>query len=246
MASTGLEICFRDCLYNGRCVLNGSIFNDLTILLAREFDSVDSRSEPVGSFLSLIFLPLHKDVSCYKGAIRPEERTVCTTLHLLKIATPSAPLQARNAMPPSPIEIWKIIVNYYTPTREEYAITLPWKRSASQSTLVALTQVCSVMRRIALPLVWAIVYIETMKDWGLLWKRICRQSGQHVHTFINFWAIARLPPYCMDHLKERGKDLLWYAFIDRKNNPLCDLVTGHKNIRYDPYEKLGNGPDGHG
>jgi hypothetical protein len=153
---------------------------------------------------------------------------------------------ARNALPQLPIEIWEIIINYFIPSREDYAVKLPWKRSARDSTLVSLTQVSSTMRKLALPLVWAIVYVETMKDWGLLWKRISVQSGQYIQTFINFWAIARLPPLCRDHLQERGKDLLWYAFIDRKNNPLYDLVTGEKFINYDPYERLGNGPDGHG
>jgi hypothetical protein len=134
------------------------------------------------------------------------------------------------------------IIHYHAPSKEDYAVKLPWKRSARESTLVSLTQVSSTMRKLALPLVWAVVYVETMKDWGLLWKRICRESGQHIHTFINFWAIARLPHLCMDYLEEQGKDLLWYAFSKRKNNPLCNRTFPGGS----PYKKLGNGPDGHG
>jgi hypothetical protein len=134
------------------------------------------------------------------------------------------------------------IVSLHSPSKEDYAVKLPWKQSAKESTIVSLTQVCSTLRVLALPLVWAVVYVETMKDWGLLWKRICRESGQYIQAFINFWAIARLPHLCMDHLEEQGRDLLWYAFIDRKNYRLCNR-NFKKN---DPYRKLGNGPDGRG
>jgi hypothetical protein len=81
-----------------------------------------------------------------------------------------------------------------------------------------------------------------MKDWGLLWKLSSQESGQYIHTFINFWAIANLPHLCMDHLEDQGKDLLWYAFIDRKNTPLSQ----DGQYKHDPYRRLGNGPDGHG
>lgn len=135
-----------------------------------------------------------------------------------------------------------LIVQYHAPSMEDYAVKLPRKRSARESTLVSLTQVCSSMRRLVLPLVWAVVYVETMKDWGILWRRICPESGQYIRTFVNYWAIARLPYLCMDYLDEQGKDLLWYAFIDRKNNPPSDREL----VGESPYKKLGNGPDGHG
>lgn len=140
-----------------------------------------------------------------------------------------------------------LVLSYYEPSREDYAVKLPWKRSARESTLVSLTQVSRQMRNLALPLLWSIVYVETMKDWGLLWMRISRESGRHIHTFVNFWAIAKLPHLCMDYLEEQGKDLLWYAFIDRKDNPLCDRdFENDRWVRFNPYSKLGNGPDGYG
>lgn len=143
----------------------------------------------------------------------------------------------------------RLIINYHTPSQEDYAVNLPWKRSARESTLASLTQVSRQTRKIALPQVWAVVYVETMKDWGLLWKRISCKSGQYIHTFINFWAIARLPHLCRDLLEEQGRDLLWYAFINRRanKNRLCDRKFVYDNgTPYCPYKRLGNGPDGHG
>lgn len=96
-----------------------------------------------------------------------------------------------------------------------------------------------------------------MKDWGILWKRISSESGQHIVAFINFWAIAKLGTLAMDKVEEYGKDLLWYAFVDRRQENLPqvkgDRLTCLRKDRKRTEERhredlqlLGNGPDGYG
>ena len=82
-----------------------------------------------------------------------------------------------------------------------------------------------------------------MKEWGLLWKRISPESGQHICAFINFWTTPLLPPYAFDDVEKLGKDMLWYAFTDREEQPIG------RNRIYDRYSeplKLKSGPDGRG
>lgn len=119
-------------------------------------------------------------------------------------------------------------------------------------TIVALTKVCQGTRGVALPIVWSYVYVETMKDWCILWKRISAESGQHIRAFVTFWAIARLPPFAMDKIESRGKNMLWYAFFDRKEEILYDeheeniadrLVKVWRDSRC---KELGCGSDGYG
>lgn len=90
-----------------------------------------------------------------------------------------------------------------------------------------------------------------MQDWGLLWKRICNENGKHIQAFINFWAIASLPPLAMDLIEGKGKDLLWNAFINRKDEDIyqgTDEIVSDSLLRHWQYARLelGNGPDGHG
>jgi hypothetical protein len=158
------------------------------------------------------------------------------------------------------------IISYYKPTRKEYALMMPWKQRAEKSSLSTLSQICKQTRRISLPLIWSVVYVETMKDWSLLWKRICPESGQHVQAFIQLWVLTNIPLLAMDDLDRCGKDLLWFAFMDRLANPLehqrrrdreLDRITernrlkeialGKEPSRLVPWHlKPSSGPDGLG
>lgn len=129
-------------------------------------------------------------------------------------------------------------MDHFEPTKETYVVDQPWKRTASESTLAALTQVCWRMRCIALPVVWKYVYLESMEEWGLLWKRISPESGQHICAFINFWTVPELPPLAMDDVESFGKDMVWYAFADRNNLP----IGRRDHCR----RKLNSGPDNRG
>lgn len=97
---------------------------------------------------------------------------------------------------------------------------------------------------------WGYVYVQTMKDWGLLWKRISVESGQHIRGFINFWAIAALDPMAMDKLEARGKGLLWYAFVNREETNLYDEdeedISEKWGCAWSEYLGTGPGPDGRG
>lgn len=81
------------------------------------------------------------------------------------------------------------------------------------------------------------------EDWGILWKRTSAESGQHIRAFITFWAIAKHPPLAMDKVENLGKDMLWYGFVDRQKEKLCD---GNWNRQRNKYKTFGNGPDGYG
>jgi hypothetical protein len=143
----------------------------------------------------------------------------------------------------------RLIIKHFTPTRVNYAVSHPWRQTSSQSTLASLSQVSRIMRNAALPLIWSIVYVETMKDWGQLWKRISPESGKHIKAFITFWAIARLSHLAQDRCEEQGKDLLWYAFQDRRYTFVCQCHSCRKDEDSDlrnPVNVYGNGPDGHG
>ena len=139
------------------------------------------------------------------------------------------------------IQSARLIVDCFAPTRKTYVVNQPWKRTASESTLTALTQVCRRMRRAALPLVWKYVYLETMEEWGLLWKRISPESGQHICAFVNFWAIPVVPPMAMDDVEELGKDMLWYAFAKRDEEPIGRSYNHRPNLRL-----VKSGPDNRG
>lgn len=59
--------------------------------------------------------------------------------------------------------ICRLVVDELRPSKEEYATHQPWKYSADKSSLAALTQVSRFTRAISLPIVWAYVYVQTMK-----------------------------------------------------------------------------------
>lgn len=145
--------------------------------------------------------------------------------------------------------IYRIIVDEFRPTKEDYPVKQPWKQASNESTLAALTQICRLTRARSLPLMWSSVYVHNMKDWGLLWKRISTESGQHIETFFNFWAIPSHAPFAVD----LSKDMLSYAFVDRRQEKpyhIRDRAAFSENtLRYwnrSSNVNQGNGPDGHG
>ena len=92
----------------------------------------------------------------------------------------------------------------------------------------------------ALSVVWKYVYLETMEEWGLLWRLITPESGQHICAFVNFWTTPTLPIFALDDLERRGKDLLWYAFSDRAKQPALYRFSHRR------YRKVKSGPDNRG